>query len=210
MLKRFARTLLCFLALAQLPMPAQGIANRYITAKIWPKNANQYSIFVVSPIQECIFRKKGNITEIQFRRVGESEYIGFDISKLDRIDYELSAEPVANILPVPANAPAKPVSSTAEFKGRWTGTYRNSLGDSGSTTLVFVSTAAGIGGTLDGEAFANAVWDGTTLRWSYTSPANKVTYHCEFRFTGPSTGKLTYTASGARSYSGTVDNYVRQ
>jgi len=96
------------------------------------------------------------------------------------------------------------------LSGKWTGTFRNSLGDSGSTTLVFTTNSDGISGTLDGDPFRNAVWEGQTLRWSYTAKSNNTTYRCEFQFTGSNTGKLSYTANGTRSYSGSVSNYVRQ
>ena len=99
---------------------------------------------------------------------------------------------------------------TQILTGKWIGTFRNSLGDSGSTTLVFTTNSDGISGTLDGDPFRNALWDGTTLRWSYTAKSSNTTYRCEFQFTGSNTGKLSYTANGSKSYSGSVSNYVRQ
>lgn len=204
-IRRLAVAALC----AATPLLSQSAPLRYISARVWPKNQYTVKGYVVSPIQESVFKKKGAVTEIQFLRSDVYEWVTFDVSKIDRIEYELSAAPLPCVLPTEATKPA-PAATSAGLKGRWTGTYKNTLGDSGATTLVFSTDQPPISGNWDGDPFTNGAWNGNVLRWSYYSPTNKVTYTCEFQFTSPSTARVTYTATGAKSYSGVVENYTRQ
>lgn len=197
------RIILMLALLASSSSFAQIQPFRYITARIHQKRG--YDIWVVSPIQESRFKANGATTEIQFRLVGANDWHAFDTNVIQSIQYELSAEPEACILPT-LTQPA-PTSPAVIPSSTWIGTYSNSLGDSGPTTLVFMSNGSGI---LDGDPFSNAIVVGKTIKWSYRSKANNVTYSCEFVFTSDRTGKLSYSATGARSYSGTVQNYVKR
>lgn len=196
------------------PVPRSSPSLKYITARIHEKLrpvGQETHIWVLSPLQWFRFKKNGSITELQFLLISERDWypIGIDINMIDRIEYELSAQPEACVLPTSTPAP-KPDKVPITAAGTWRGTYRNSLGDTGPTTLVITSSTNGIYGTLDGDQFKNAIWNGQTLKWSYVSPSNGVTYHCEFRLTGQNSGQFNYTAVGSTTYTGSVENYVRQ
>ena len=63
-------------------------------------------------------------------------------------------------------------SSAQPLAGRWVGTFHNSLGDSGASTLTFAVNGNTITGTEDGVAIQNPQWDGTLLRFSAYSSAS--------------------------------------
>jgi len=105
---------------------------------------------------------------------------------------------------VPGNAGAN------IFSGLWTGTFHNSLGGSGTTTLNLSVDGDKVTGTLDGDSITNGRRDGQTLRWNLYDPVNKNTYSVEFQLTGEGTGKLTYQVTGSKSYTGYVNDYKRK
>ena len=198
--------LLLVTLLAIIPIVSQAEGSRDITVRIWRKHGNEGSNgFVVTPIQESRFKTTGTRTEILFRRAGTNEWLSFDISEIERIDYSLRDQQPPGVADT-----GTPVTPSPAVNGRWVGNYRNSIGGSGSSTLVIYTTSDGISGTLDGDAFKNAMWDGRTLRWSYVS-AGQVTYTCQLTLSGDKTAFFSYTASSAsKAYHGSVENYVRQ
>mgnify|MGYP003383346555 CR=1 FL=1 len=102
-------------------------------------------------------------------------------------------------------------SSAQPLSGRWVGTFHNSLGDSGTSTLTFAVNGNTITGSEDGVAIQNPQWDGTLLRFSAYSSSSNTTYQYQFQLTGERKAKITYQASSpTRSYSGYVNDYVRQ
>lgn len=108
-------------------------------------------------------------------------------------------------------SPQTATSSAQTLSGRWVGTFHNSLGDSGATTLTLVVNGDKITGSADGDAIQNPKWDGNLLRFSLYSNANKTSYQYEFQLIGDRKAKLTYQASSpTRNYSGYVNDYVRQ
>lgn len=124
-----------------------------------------------------------------------------DINTILKIEYQ-ATQPASSI-----NAQ----SQAQVLSGRWVGTFHNSLGDSGATTLNIVVKGNTITGTIDGDQVQNMQWDGKILRFSLYSNANKTTYIYEFQLVGDKRGKLTYQASSStRNYSGYVNDYVRQ
>ena len=107
--------------------------------------------------------------------------------------------------------PQAATSTAQPLAGRWVGTFHNSLGDSGATTMILAVNENKITGTADGDAIQNPQWDGNVLRFSLYSSGNNTTYQYEFQLLGDRKAKLTYQASSpTRNYSGYVNDYVRQ
>jgi hypothetical protein len=96
-------------------------------------------------------------------------------------------------------------TAAAALSGSWTGTFRNTLGDGGSSSLQLRVDGSGASGTVDGDAFQGARWDGSAWRWTYVSKVTQATYTCELRLTGENKARLDYTASGARTWSGAIE-----
>lgn len=99
------------------PVLSQSQPFRFITARVFPKR--EYGVWVVSPIQESRIKQNGPITEVQFRLVGANDWKIFDASRIDRIEYELSAQPEPCVLPVPTRTIDKGPSAAS---GTWIGT----------------------------------------------------------------------------------------
>lgn len=100
-LKHLTATIALVLA-AAFPSLSQTPPAKYITARIYP--IRTYGVWIVSPIQESKFKKNGAITELHFRLVGENDWKVFDINTIDRIEYQLSAQPEACVLPIPTQS----------------------------------------------------------------------------------------------------------
>jgi hypothetical protein len=118
-------------------------------------------------------------------------------------NYSGTVESLARMSSSPREAPDA-------FSGFWSGTYRNSLGHSGPVTLTLAVSGYIVTGDWDGATILDGKREGDTLTWRCYDAQNRNTYMMEFRLTGPGSGRLSYTVTGARNYSGTVDDYRRR
>lgn len=117
----------------------------------------------------------------------------------------------------PSNAGTleSPTAATpaGSFSGRWTGTYHNSLGDSGQSTLTLKEDGDKITGDFDGLPITNANRDGAVVRWSSRTESNgkwgPTKYFVEITLVGAGKIKCTYKAESEKgNYSGSID-YTR-
>lgn len=95
------------------------------------------------------------------------------------------------------------------FSGQWTGTWHNSLKNSGTTKLTLAVKGYSITGVWDDVPVENVTRNGQKLTWEAYDKAHQRQYWFEFEVIAPDHAKLTYRAkSPTREYSGWVDDYT--
>ena len=96
--------------------------------------------------------------------------------------------------------------------GRWSGTYRNSKGQGGTSSMSFTRGADGrITGEEDGVAIQDATVSGNVISWKYQIPGSCKMFAGNLTISEDGTGSGSYTASGCNdNYSGNYINYKRQ
>ena len=95
------------------------------------------------------------------------------------------------------------------FSGQWTGTWHNSLNNTGRTKLTLELKGGSIAGQWDDLAVQNATRNGAQLKWECNDTVHKRQYWMEFNVVSPGKAKLTYKVKGVTNeYRGWVDDYV--
>jgi len=120
------------------------------------------------------------------------------LADIDKIDFRQSGGNETQPMP----------TSRLNLSGRWSGTYHNTLGDSGKTMVTLSDDGNKVTVDWDGSIMTNVQRSGQTLRWNFRN--STATYSVELQFIGDGKIRLTYQAtSGTKNYSGYVNDYVQ-
>ncbi|MEO6393842.1 MAG: hypothetical protein ABIP75_18460 [Pyrinomonadaceae bacterium] len=128
-----------------------------------------------------------------------------------------TATPRPTAKPTPETTPQSSPDGQVSVTGQWVGTWTNSLGNSGSSTITVLEMPDGTitGGEGDEFVMMNGRREGNVLSWNYVGVQNGcLDYSCQFEFDETGTqGQGSYTVTDSckdSEFSGTYDAYAKQ
>lgn len=128
-----------------------------------------------------------------------------------------TATPRSTATPTPESTPQATPEGQVSVSGQWVGTWTNSLGNTGSSTITIVEMPDGTitGGEGDDWVMMNGRREGNVLTWNYVGIQNGcLDYSCQFEFDETGTqGQGSYSVTDSckdTEFTGTYDSYQKQ